>query len=341
MKRALAVTLAVFFCAAAVRAEDEAVKAVKLTPDTVVARINGADIPYWEYKQATRMIMQDILKNGRHGEVGIEDKAVQTQIFAELTRRFLFVQEGMKDAPPDMDKVVDDGFSALRGKFKTEEDWNSMLAKEEMTPEQIKRMMREDLYIAAYIEKQIVAKVPSPSEQEILAYYADREKRDYNRPEQVELRHIFRPGSAVNPEVDTAAWKKMQEFKERLLKGEDFTEMALRESGDPMTRQYGGLLGFRSREDLPAAVAEACFATEVGKFTDIVKSEFGYHIFLVMQKRPPTNTPLEEVRGTITEKLRRFAVNQAMDKDFKRLSMTVKMEVLLPHFATQENAGGK
>src|SRR5690606_36436747 len=74
------------------------------------------------------------------------------------------------------------------------------------------------------------------------------------------------------------ARNKLNELRERILKGEDFSTLAILYSEDPGTASKGGELGFVGRAEVDPAFADASFKLKGSVVSRIVKSEFGLHI---------------------------------------------------------------
>jgi peptidyl-prolyl cis-trans isomerase C len=93
---------------------------------------------------------------------------------------------------------------------------------------------------------------------------------------------------------------------ERLLgllrQGEPFAEVAQKNSLSPDAEQ-GGDLGFFSRGEMPPEFDAIVFTLPAGRLSDLVRSEYGYHLFLVEERREALRLPLTAVRDEIRDKL--------------------------------------
>lgn len=87
-----------------------------------------------------------------------------------------------------------------------------------------------------------------------------------------------------NREQVEEARKKLDELRERVLKGDDFSTLAILYSEDPGTASKGGELGFVGRAEVDPAFAEAAFKLKGNEVSRIVKSEFGLHIIQLIEK---------------------------------------------------------
>jgi peptidyl-prolyl cis-trans isomerase C len=112
---------------------------------------------------------------------------------------------------------------------------------------------------------------------------------------------------------------------DELKKGADFADLAKKKSKDPGASD-GGDLGFFTKEQMVPEFSSVAFALEPGKISDPVKSQFGWHIIKVEEKRNRKAPEFEQVKGQIetyvtrkaqaeyVAKLREAAKVERMDK---------------------------
>src|SRR6195256_1617106 len=143
--------------------------------------------------------------------------------------------------------------------------------------------------------------------------YEDASKQITGEQE-VHARHIL-----VETEVDAKA------MAEELKKGADFAELAKKKSKDPGASD-GGDLGFFTKDQMVPEFSTVAFALEPGKISDPVKSQFGWHVIKVEEKRSRKAPEFEQVKGQIETyvtrkaqadygaKLREAAKVERMDK---------------------------
>jgi peptidyl-prolyl cis-trans isomerase C/foldase protein PrsA len=93
-------------------------------------------------------------------------------------------------------------------------------------------------------------------------------------------------------------------LRERIHNGAPFEEMARRYSVSPEGRK-GGDLGFFTRGQRPKAFEETCFRLRPGQLSPVTPSEYGYHLFKIVEKRPARRRTFEEARAEIAAELRR------------------------------------
>ncbi len=122
----------------------------------------------------------------------------------------------------------------------------------------------------------------------------------YTTPEQVRASHILlKTEGKDEAEVRAAAEKVLQEVKA----GGDFAELAKKHSEDEQSAKQGGDLDYFSRGRMVPEFEQAAFSLEPGQVSDLVKTQFGFHIIKVVDKKPATTRTLEEVRPQIVDQL--------------------------------------
>jgi len=129
------------------------------------------------------------------------------------------------------------------------------------------------------------------SEEEVKSYYEEN-KAEFSEPEQVKASHIL-------VESEDMAIEILAELEGNQL---TFEEAAEKYSSCP-SKQQGGDLGFFTRGQMVTAFEDAAFQLESGQTSEPVKTEYGWHIIRVAEKKPARQQPLDEVRDTLYEKL--------------------------------------
>jgi peptidyl-prolyl cis-trans isomerase C len=149
--------------------------------------------------------------------------------------------------------------------------------------------LKEELLMEKVIKQAVYSKV-SVSDQEIGDYFREHPE-EFDRPAQVRARQIV---------VATEA--EGQRVLGLLRQGEPFEEVARKYSLSPDAEQ-GGDLGFFARGEMPPEFDAVVFTLPVGRLSDLVKSEYGYHIFRVEERREAVRLTLGAVRDDIRQKL--------------------------------------
>jgi peptidyl-prolyl cis-trans isomerase D len=144
--------------------------------------------------------------------------------------------------------------------------------------------------------------------------YYNAHKDDYRTPERVHARHILL--STANKPKDEVP--KIQAQAEALLKqikgGADFAEVAKKSSQDPGSAQKGGDLGWVSRGQMVKNFEDAVFTLKPNEISNVVTTEYGFHIIQVLEKQPAHLQTLDEVRPAIVLALKNQTVFDRMQE---------------------------
>lgn len=156
----------------------------------------------------------------------------------------------------------------------------------------------------------------SISDDEVRRWY-DEHPRSFATPEEVKAAHILVP---LAPDADEAAVKKAEEtmaaIRKELDGGKSFAAVADAHNG-PQAAGPGGELGWVERDKLVKPFADAAFALEPGKISDVVRSQFGLHLIKVEDRKAASREPLDAVKDKIRADIARerggTRLNEALD----------------------------
>lgn len=144
-----------------------------------------------------------------------------------------------------------------------------------------------------------------PVTQAELQQYYNQHQDEYRIPETVTVRHILikTPTPGPDGKVDQAgvdaARKKAEDIAKQLKAGASFAELAKKNSDDPGSAQNGGLLPPLTKGRTVPEFEQAAFNTPVGQTTDIIRTNYGFHIIHVEAKQQARLKPLDEVKPEI------------------------------------------
>lgn len=139
---------------------------------------------------------------------------------------------------------------------------------------------------------------------EIEAYYKEFSE-EFWQPAQVHARHILiRVDPNQGPEAREAAKKKAEEVLGMVKGGKPFEELAKKFSQDPGSAKNGGDLGFFPRGQMVKPFEDAAFNLRAGEVSDLVETQFGYHLIKAEEVRQEGLRPFDEVREEIAKKIR-------------------------------------
>lgn len=97
----------------------------------------------------------------------------------------------------------------------------------------------------------------------------------------VRVSHILISFDSSDPVGRGRAYERISELRERILAGESFSKLAKAYSDDTVSKKRGGDLGWASRGTYAAEFDEYCWKGEIGKISDIIQTQYGFHIIRV------------------------------------------------------------
>ncbi len=162
-------------------------------------------------------------------------------------------------------------------------------------------------------------------EEELKAYYADNQG-DFSREEQVRARHILRRITPDRPAE--LAENELEVARQRIEAGEDFAALAGELSDDESNKARGGSLGLFGRGRMVPAFEEAAFSATVGELVGPVKTDFGYHLIEVQERREGGVQPFEEVEAAVRARLIGERVQEIAEAKIQDLAGRIETQEL-------------
>ena len=277
--------------------------------DEVVAVVNDQEIT-----QAA--LVERLLKLTNTGRLTLNEMIGEALLMQEAERRGVSVTDQEVQARIDSIK-------ARLGKVDQERAFQQYLGEQNVTPAGLEYKVRVKILAEKILADQIVV-----TDERVEQAYNLR-KSMYDQPERVVLRWI-----AVKTEADAKA------ALARLDKGENFAKVAEEVTTDLATREHGGLWPEATKDALPTEFQEPAFATEVGEYTQPIKTAGGdYAILKVERKQAAQKHDPEFVKEQIRVELKERSLRYAWTELMKTLIQDSKIEnKLAPTPAEPEEA---
>lgn len=247
-----------------------------LPKDKAIAKINGEAISKDE--------LYDEMVD-RYGAATVE------QLIADK----IVASEAKKEKVNVSDKELNAEVDKLKESYGGEEVFNQMLESNNTTVDALKEDIKNYLTIRKLLEPQIKI-----TDEEMQTYF-DENKDSFGEAEQVKASHVL---------VEDEATAK--EIQQKLKDGADFAELAKEYSTDEGTKENGGELGFFARGTMVTEFDDVAFALPVNKISDPVKTEYGYHIIKVEEKKEAVEANFDDSKAAIKDTL----IDQKMETEY-------------------------
>ena len=301
-----------------------AAKPVPVQLPEVVARVNGEAINAMDLESAVKGL------EGRAGGPVPADQRdrVYRGVLDDMIGYKLLVQEAKarKIAVPDAD--VEAQVAQIRSQFPNQQQFEQALAAQKMTVQEIRDDARAEISVQKLVDGEIGSKIGVKPEAVSDFYKSNQDK--FQQGPRVRASHIL---IQVPQGADAATKQQAKAKAEGILKdlkaGKDFAAAAKENSQDPGSAPNGGDLGFFEQGQMVPQFEQAAFALKPGQMSDVVETQFGYHIIKVAEKQDGRVVPLEEAKGQIEQYLTEQNRHAQTEEFVNALKAKAKIEILI------------
>jgi peptidyl-prolyl cis-trans isomerase C len=157
------------------------------------------------------------------------------------------------------------------------------------------------------MEQLLVATGKAALTDEAMHKVYDDAVKQMGQEQEVHARHILIRAAAGDDKASKEAEDKIKAVIVRLKKGEDFEKVAKEVTEDPSGKANGGDLGYFSKEQMVPAFSETAFKLDKGQISEPVKTQFGWHVIKVEDKRVKPMPKFEDVKPQIEQYVTRKA----------------------------------
>jgi len=250
-----------------------------------------------------------------------------------LVKKALLLEEASRREIEIPSGNLDERIADYKSNFPDEETFRKNLAGFCLTEEGFRKEMRDECVIGELVS-QVVTDLAGVTEDMVTDRYRQNPAK-YQKPEEVRASHILltvKPDES--PEARDEKRAKIADLRQQVLDGADFAEVA-REHSDCKSSVMGGDLGWFGRNRMVKPFEEAAFALGVGEVSEVVETQFGYHVIKVTDRHESRNLAFDEAKGMVRQelidlKLTREGKKKAIDDFLLGLREGAKIVVLEP-----------
>jgi peptidyl-prolyl cis-trans isomerase C len=297
----------------------EPAKPVPETIPPVVARVNGQNIAKAEFDRLVREIEAE---NGRPVPKEHRDR-IYRAIIDQLIGYTVLVQEAqardIKVTAAEAQQAGDAKIADLRKQIPDPKAFDKALAQRNMTLDGLRADIRKNLAVSKMMEAEF-ASLPPITDADIKQFY-DKNPDEFSG---VRASHILIRPQGFDEASKKAAREKIEGVLKEARAGADFAELARKHSADG-SAQNGGDLDFFTKGKMVPEFSKAAFALQPGQISDVVETQFGFHIIKVVERKDIPITEASAKIGQFLAEKRRQEHQQAFLAQVKGKS---KIEVL-------------
>jgi len=229
--------------------------------------------------------------------------------------------------------VSDDDVKAqwerIKGNFGSEEELKKQVEAAGETIEKVKKGLHDRLAEEHWLDDQIKDKV-AVTDADAEDFYK-KNPEQFKSPEQVRASHILvKVDADAKPEVVVEKQKAAQAIAARVKKGEDFGKLAKELSEDPSAKQNSGDLDFFTKEAMVPEFSKAAFAMKKDEISDPVRSEFGFHVIKVTDRKDAETVTLEKAKPQLLAYLKNQKKQAEIEKVVQDVRAKADVKINLP-----------
>ena len=285
----------------------------------VAAIVNGQKIAISEVDSLAEMTLSRYPEQMRASqEKVIKKKILDTKIFGELVSQKA-TEMGIKISDESCESEVT---KMISGRGISLEDYKKMIADAGRDYNELLGQVRKSLEFEEIIVKLSDADKLKVSDEDIKTFF-DENKDKMAAPAEVKASHIL--VKAENESEKAAAKAKIEEILAKLKAGGDFASLA-KENSDCPSKERGGDLGFFGQGQMVKPFEDAAFGMEVGDISDVVETQFGYHIILVTDKHEAKEAIFDELKDQIKDELENRKKGEAAEVIREDMMKTAKIQ---------------
>lgn len=301
-----------------------------VSKDPVAATVNGVVISRTDFDNTLKVAQQQFALIAKETGAAPASVNVENEVIERLISIELMLQDAKKRGLAADKVAVDAEMADFRNSFKTEQEFTDYLKANNITVDTVKAQITKEMTLKKLQGELIkeMAEKSQVSEQESKGFY-DANKEKFTHPDQVKASHIL---IKVEKTADEAADKKalsaIEDIRKKAIAGEDFTELAKKYS-EGSSSIKGGDLGYFAKGQMQEAFEEAAFTLPLNEISKPVKTDYGYHIIKVTEKRAAGVIAYEEVKDLIRQHLSQKLLEHAQKlyTDGMRNSATVEIKI--------------
>lgn len=280
----------------------------------IIAQVNGVGI---NYQQWHNVFMNFVSQYDSQTLSGISDEllaSIKNSITEQLINSTLLYQYAEKEKIDIPASRINDEIEQIKSSFGSEQDFNNALRRNNLTLNQLKESLKNQYMVDQVIHNEY-AQI-TISDEEIAQYYEEYESFFF-QPEKRKISHIL-------VEDKEEAELLLNQLNDGII---DFETTAKEKSICPSAEKNGDL-GYISRGQMVPEFEEASFSLEAGNLSDIVKTEFGYHIIKCYDIQEEKQLSLEEAGDNIKSILTSQKQNERIDELIAQLREEADIVIL-------------
>ncbi|MFA6498721.1 MAG: peptidylprolyl isomerase [Desulfurivibrionaceae bacterium] len=295
--------------------------------EEVAALVNGEPIVAAAVQGEIKGILGRFQEQGRKPSE-TEMASLRESVLEKMIKLELLSQESKKAGVSVSSTDIDNELKGYKKGFADDKAFAKALGEAGLTEAVLRKQIGKNLTIQKFIDTKFKGKV-QVTEQEAKDFYNSNQDK-FAQPEMAHARHILITAKEAEPKADKDRKRaKLVQIKKQLKDGADFADLAKQFSDCP-SKERGGDLGFFPRGQMVKAFDQAAFKMMPGDISDIVETEFGYHLIKLEEKKPAKTVSFDEAKAKITAYLTQEKITANIEAFIAEAKGKATIKILSP-----------
>jgi peptidyl-prolyl cis-trans isomerase C len=295
-------------------------------PDTVIAKGKGFEIKRSQLDEALVGVKATATSRGQEippAQLGMIEK----RLLDRLIQIQILKAKATEAQKAEGKKEGDKRFEMIKKRAPSEEMLANQLKSMNLTLEVLQTRLVEEATAEAVLKSNVKV-----TDEQVKKFYEDNPSQ-FEEPEMVRASHILigtkdaKTGEDLKDDAKKAKKKQADDLLKRARGGEDFAKLAKEFSEDPGSKESGGEYTFGRGKMVPEFEA-AAFSLKTNQISDIVTTQFGYHIIKLSEKIPAKKVEFDKMKTEIKDYLEKQEMDKMLPDYYAKIKKEADVQIL-------------
>ncbi len=270
----------------------------------IIAIVNDYKIEQNEYEAE----LQNVLHQMRLEEPNQE---ARRRAIEQLIDAYLLLEEAKAEEIEIAETEVEDAIVELMLKFNSKQEFDAMLQQNDLNYDMLRNRIQNDLLIKKFVQSNFLPpkKIPLQKLNDIY----NENKESFVTQEMIKASHIL-----IKGDDDDECLRQIEKISKEISSPDEFLTKAQEFSDCPSCCTYGDL-GYFSRGKMVKAFDDVAFKLDINEISQPVKTQFGYHLIMVTDRKESKIAEFEEVKEALVQRLKQIDCELQMIRHIKKL----------------------
>ena len=263
----------------------------------MIASVNGVNITSEEVDREMKNLQKQFQSRVPPEQMEKMQPMLQRQALENRISQRLLLQEADRGGYKVEEEGIDEQMKNMKSRFPSTEAFDTQLVELGVSEDELRSEVEESMMIDALLSEK-TASTPEVSGEDVEKFYK-KNPESFQVPERVRASHILlKTAPGDGDDVRAEKRQELSRLMGEIEGGAAFDKLAMEHSECP-SKTKGGDLGYFGRGKMDKAFEDAAFGMKVDEVSDIVESQFGYHLIKLTAHEEGRTIPIDEVRDKI------------------------------------------